>query len=660
MRWWKDLSVSKKLYAVVGVMALLIASELFTLLFAMDVLSSVRSFVHGEGLWSKAQKDAIYNLHRYAFTHDVRFYEQFKNNLKISEGDHDARIAMESPALNREAAIDGFIRGGNHPDDIPGLIKLIRRFYWISYIDKALKIWRSADELLMQIIREAGNLHAALQSPTPQPRKVDQALSNIDRLNEELTKIEAEFSTVLGEGSRWLEHMLMTLLILAVLTVESTGLFLTITFSRNLNRSLKELKNTADKVGQGDFSHQVPVRSRDELGQLAAAINKMSRDLENSIGRRKKAESASQVKTIFLANMSHEIRTPLGVMMGLTEILKDPSLSWEDHQRYVDTMEKTGKNLAQIINDILDISKVETGHVEIEKTRFSLNQFVTELSSMLKVQAQRTANELRFSPEGTLPQYVTTDRVRLRQILINLVNNALKYTEKGQVNVRYSVTKGQIVFEVSDTGAGISTEGQEKLFQIFSRANDAESASNEGSGLGLALSKRLANALDGDVILQSSEVGKGSTFRVTIANDESMPVAAESDKSSATETGKLEGRRVLVVEDSSDNQLLVNLFLARRGMNVDFANNGEEGYKAALNSDYDLILMDMQMPVMDGYLATKQLREKGYRKPIIALTAHAMKDDRDRCMKAGCDDYLTKPIDSAVLYSTLARHLPNA
>lgn len=660
LRLWKDLSVSKKLYVVVGVMALLIATELFTLLFAMNILSSVRSFVGGEGLWSKAQKNAIYSLHRYAATGESRYYVEFNQAIQIPMGDRRARVEMEKPKSNMDEIRAGFIQGQIHPDDIPGLVTLIKNFHSNRYVARALTIWREADVKFDSLVASAHELNQLIASGVTDQDRIQQTFHKIDRTNDELTVLEAEFSSVLGEGSRWMEHMLMILLVVAVLTVETTGLALTITFSRNLSRSLKELSDTAEEVGRGNFATSAPVRSRDELGQLAEAINEMILDLKRNTGRRVRAENANQVKTLFLASMSHEIRTPLGVILGLAEILKEPNLSRQDQLKYIETIEKTGQNLTRILNDILDISKVETGHFEIEKSTFSLSDFLKDIESMMRVKAEKESDRLLFVRQGEIRDRVFTDRIRLRQILVNLINNALKFTQNGEVKVAYWEQNQVLHFQIQDTGVGIPKESQERLFQAFYQTDEG-TQQVEGSGLGLVLSKRLAQALGGDVILKESQLKKGSTFLVTIRNEQIEDTRTKSEskpmQGNVVQANTLADKKVLVVEDVLDNQMLTKLYLARKGMEVQFAQNGAEGVQKALENDFDLILMDMQMPVMDGYTATKQLRDKGYQKPIIALTAHAMKEDRERCLQSGCDDYLTKPLDANILYGVISKNL---
>lgn len=638
-------------------MALLITIELFSMLFTMDILSAVRSFVGGEGLWSKSQKDAMQSLHKYAASYDRKYYLEFREHLKVNLGDRQARLEMLKPEPDLEKVRDGFLQGKIHPNDIEGLIYLFRNFYYISYIDRAIRIWTEADEQLDQVIGAATDLDAAVSSRDQS--RIATALREIDALNSRLTTLENDFSYVLGEGSRWLEKTLRWLLIFAVLAVEGTGLYLTFSFSRNLSRSLTEMDNVADMVGKGDFTQVVPVRSKDEIGRLAETINRMSRALQRSIGRREDAESASQVKTLFLANMSHEIRSPLGVILGLTEALKQSELS-QEQKKFVETIQRTGNDLKRIVNDILDISKVEAGHLDVDKTRFRLRDFVRELESTLRPSAAKNKNKLDFVPIGTIRDETYTDAVRLRQILVNLIGNSLKFTQQGSVTARYWTAPGELHFQVLDDGIGMGQEQISQLFTPFSQGDSSTTRKFGGTGLGLFLSKRLANALGGDLTLEESKKGKGSRFHVMVKSDlEDMPtgeILVTPKPPNAEGAGpNLKGRKVLVVDDSADNHFFLGHFLEKWGMEVDNAYNGQEAIDKALAQEYDLVLMDMQMPILDGYEATRELREKGYGKPIIALTAHAMKEDQRRCLGVGCNDYLSKPVEFETLYSAFRR-----
>lgn len=662
IQWWHDLSVSKKLYAVVGLMATLIAAELFTLFFAINILSSVRAFVEGEGLWSKSQKNAIHSLYQYALLGEEKYLKEFEYNLEIPLGDRQARQELFKKNFNYEIVRQGFLKGGNHPSDIDGMINLLRRFNKISYIRDALLAWTQADTLINELVTSAQEIKDTLRV-TKNQKKLQEILNRVSDINSEMTVLEAKFSASLGEGSRWLEKVLMTILILMVLTIETTGLILTFLFSRNLNRSLQEIMATANEVGKGNFNIRAPVHSRDELGQLASSLNNMIDDLKKNVGEKEQAESANQVKSLFLANMSHEIRTPLGVILGFVEVLKDPDLSHEERKKYLDTIESTGQNLSRIINDILDISKVEFGHLEIEISTFSIEDLFAELNILFRLKAEKNQNVLKFDIEASAKKQIRTDRLRLQQILINLISNALRFTEKGLVQVTYSSKENNLFFQVTDTGIGIASDQVSKLFTLFSQADQSTTRKYGGTGLGLVLSKKLAQLLGGDVFLENTKISVGSTFSVNIKNQtqisDSTNKSISSHKLNEQISKPLEGKKILVVDDSMENQMLLNVYLQKMGMKVDEAANGEIGVKKALAEDFDLILMDIQMPVLDGYSATEKLRASGYNKPIIALTANAMKEDRERSIRAGCNDYLTKPIQSNKLMQTIIEHIEN-
>lgn len=380
---------------------------------------------------------------------------------------------------------------------------------------------------------------------------------------------------------------------------------------------------------------------------------------------KEQAESASQSKSAFLANMSHEIRTPLGAILGFAELLRD---SREEHERieYAQIIDRNGKVLTKLIDDILDLSKVEAGRLELEKLGFDLGSLVREVVSLFEDRAHRLGIELQLTFEPDAPGVIISDPTRLRQILINLLGNALKFTPKGRVRLRVSSrsTDGvrRAAFEISDTGVGMNAEQAARLFAPFSQADSSTTRRFGGSGLGLALSRRLARALGGDVTLDRCAPGEGSVFTATIE----APAGASSAREERGELARQEfaawiaARRahVLLVEDSPDNQMLVSVLLRKAGMEVDIANNGAEGVEKAVSDAYDVILMDMQMPVLDGYAATELLRSRGYEKPIVALTAHAMWEEHQRILKAGCDAHLTKPLNSDLLLRTIQTLVP--
>jgi PAS domain S-box-containing protein len=388
-----------------------------------------------------------------------------------------------------------------------------------------------------------------------------------------------------------------------------------------------------------------------------------------------KAEAATQAKSEFLANMSHEIRTPMTAILGYAEILgglaaqADAPREWQDA---IATIRRNGEHLITILNDILDLSKVESGKLTIEEIPTDPRDLVSGVCELMRSRANLGGLYVNLELEGELPAAVETDPTRLRQILLNLVGNAIKFTSEGGVTVRVSKPQAQddlIQFDVIDTGLGISPQKQNQLFSPFFQEDSSVTRRFGGTGLGLDISRRLARLMNGDLILVGSTLGEGSHFRVTV---HARPIDADVtgtvqsrnhrrhdlDMSSEAEL-QIDGPyRILLAEDSPDSRKLISLFLTRAGAQVVAVDDGQKAIDAvqvASNADmaFDMILMDMQMPVLDGYAATRQLRNSGCKLPIIALTAHAMAEDRAKCLCAGCDEYESKPIIRARLISLI-------
>ncbi len=375
------------------------------------------------------------------------------------------------------------------------------------------------------------------------------------------------------------------------------------------------------------------------------------------------AEIASTLKTTFLANMSHEIRTPLGAILGFTELMRD-SISSADRAEYADIISRNGNSLTKIIDDILDLSKVEAGKLVLEKIDFNLKDLIDEVKILFMDTVDKKGIEFKTVIDPKMPSTIKSDPTRIRQILINLIGNAVKFTSKGSVNVLTTPIFSerrlvQVQFTVSDTGVGMDSEQATNLFKAFSQADNSTTRKFGGTGLGLALSKRLALALGGDVIIDSSISGKGSVFVATVAANAAKNNYTTAETKAVTDTPDLTAVQILLVEDSIDNQFLIKKILARYGIQVEVANNGLEAIEKISIKNFDIILMDMQMPVLDGYAATEQLRKNGYKKPIIALTAHAMAEEKRRTKLAGCDAHLVKPLDSALLVKTIVHFWQN-
>lgn len=395
-----------------------------------------------------------------------------------------------------------------------------------------------------------------------------------------------------------------------------------------------------------------------------------AKQIEEQLQQAKRAaEAANLAKTNFLANMSHEIRTPLGIILGFSELLSDPSLPEHERLGYVQTIQKNGRMLSELINDVLDLSKIETGKVQTELLDVSLDEILQDTKTLMEPKANENGLELRFSFRGKIPERIFTDPTALRQIFVNLVGNAIKFTPNGKIEIRTSMVvqskKSLLAFDIADTGVGLTSDQRERLFKPFMQADASTTRKFGGSGLGLFLSKSLAQALGGDLRIIASRPGKGTVFRVTIdpgtlagrtfRKHAELPEVEIPVPKTASVPKELHGKNVLLVEDSVDNQRLVTKFLSTAGAHVDVASNGRLGFEAAMKAHYDIVLMDIQMPLMDGYEATRCLREQGYKAPIVALTAHAMVEERERCLRSGFSDYLSKPISRSELIEHLAR-----
>lgn len=388
------------------------------------------------------------------------------------------------------------------------------------------------------------------------------------------------------------------------------------------------------------------------------------------------AEEASRTKSEFLANMSHEIRTPLTAVLGFADLLLDPALGESDKLNYIQAVRRNGQHLLSLINDVLDLSKLQAEKMQVETLDCDLHQILHEVASVMQVRAHEKGLTFDVVYDTPIPRRIQSDPMRLRQILLNFLSNAIKFTEKGGVTLNArclapGTPDARLVLSVSDTGIGLEQREINALFQPFHQANLSTTRQYGGTGLGLAISRSLAEMLNGEVQVESVP-GQGSTFSLVLNQtidpqaemvQEYSLLAAELGSEPATiSPGTALPGRILLAEDGVDNQLLITTILSRHGLEVDVANNGEVAVEKALaawraGAPYDLILMDMQMPLLDGYGATARLRRKDYPGPIVALTAHAMVGERERCIASGCDDYLTKPIARDVLISAVASHL---
>ncbi|MFO0829844.1 MAG: CHASE4 domain-containing protein [Phycisphaerales bacterium] len=505
---------------------------------------------------------------------------------------------------------------------------------------------------------------------------------------------------VAGERFVWREAQRTTSLLLGTLTIAGLGaVFITALVLRvTVLRRLAQLHRAVHRIGHsGDLGCRVPAKGGDELADLGHTVNMLLERVESSQAQlsskadalaqageelraaRDAAELANRAKSEFLANMSHEVRTPMTAILGYADLLSEqanqPGFRPND---CIETIRRNAKHLLTIINDILDLSKIEAGRMQVERTDFAPARIAAEVVELLQEHATRKSLALKVEFATPMPQRIVSDPTRLRQILLNLTGNAIKFTLSGSVTLRLlcDASRRQLVAEVVDTGIGMTEAQTRRLFTPFSQADASTSRVFGGTGLGLTISRRLAQLLGGSLILASTSQA-GSTFRLTVDTGpldgvafSRDPLAADAPASgpapsapepATTHPGaELVGLSLLLAEDGPDNQRLIGFVLRKAGATLQIVSDGRAAVDATLAAmragrPFDVILMDMQMPVLDGYGATRELRTRGITTPVLALTAHAMEGDRNCCLAAGCDDYETKPIERLRLVATCAR-----
>lgn len=482
---------------------------------------------------------------------------------------------------------------------------------------------------------------------------------------------QSVFGVLTSSPYRWLEHAGW---------VVFEDIFLIIGVYGNLNTlKLSTIREARLEVAQQKAEQLVGCKTQELLN--------LNHELEKQIAYANhllsEANTANSAKSEFLANMSHEIRTPMTAILGYSEyLLGEDGLEKAPPERLaaLKSIRRNGEHLLAIINDILDMSKIEAGKMSVEMLDTSVFDVIEEVATLLSERAKGKGIKLRTQYEGLIPVSLTSDPTRLRQILLNLTGNAIKFTETGSVTIRASFQvegeQGRMRIAVIDTGVGLTATERDKIarFEPFSQADGSTTRKFGGSGLGLRISDSLAHILGGNIEVESQK-GVGSTFVLSIAvadvsaltlYDPTTRPTMRSELRKAPkaplqeDTKQLQGIRLLLAEDGIDNQRLISFLLRKAGATVDIVENGQLAAEMAQaasdeNHPYDVVLMDMQMPVMDGYTATRKLRSERYTHPIIALTAHAMAEDRQKCLDAGCDEYTTKPIDRAKLVEVISQ-----
>jgi len=463
------------------------------------------------------------------------------------------------------------------------------------------------------------------------------------------------------ESAKTGEHVMDSIMILEVdgdtQPVEST------------NDELETVPQVNGKIFLTFKVNCAPVMAESSKGNGVLVSFENVTELENT---KKAAVHANQAKSDFLANMSHEIRTPMNAILGFTDWLQRGLANNKDEeQEYLSTIHSSGQHLMELINDILDLSKIEAGKMQIVKEQRSPFKIVNDVASVLRVRAEDKGVSLVTNFIGKIPETIDTDDVRLRQVITNLLGNAIKFTAEGEVKIDVRMLefegRAQLEIAICDSGIGMTEEQLGKIFKPFVQADSSVTRKFGGTGLGLAISKRIVESLGGEIVV-TSQKDQGSTFTFSIEAGDVSDVdhltadeykdRAKNEKSQQKRgVVKLASGRVLVVDDGQANRRLIKLILERAGVTVEEAENGQVGYEMATQSHFDVVLMDMQMPVLDGYQATAKLRASGYTRPIVALTANVMTGDKEKCDSAGCDGFLAKPVDIDELLETIAGYI---
>ena len=432
----------------------------------------------------------------------------------------------------------------------------------------------------------------------------------------------------------------------------------------SFNRPMERLLEGVEAVGEGRYTALAPLARGEEFDRLVKTFNRMSETVharETELQRaRYDAESANRAKSEFLAMMSHEMRTPMNAILGVTDLL-DEEITADERRAYLSLQQRAGASLLTLIDDILELSRLEAGVEEVSEGYFDLRELLHAVAGLLHHAAQAKGLTIEVEIPDSLATAWRGDERRIRQVLLNLVGNGVKFTSEGGVRMIAAPSpRGGVSLRVEDSGIGIPREHLSRVFESFYQVDSSYTREQGGSGLGLAITRRLVGLIEGDISV-SSEPGRGTRFELTLPLERSSPPAAVPAAAPEEEIRHAAGHplaplRILLAEDSPDNALLIQAYLKGSGHRLTVVEDGLQALESVIADAYDLVLMDMQMPVMDGYTATQKIRERGGEclPPIIALTAHALEGDRERCLAAGCDGYLAKPVKKARLLDTIA------
>jgi two-component system, sensor histidine kinase len=641
--------------------------------FAITITSGVRAYVAGEGFYAKYQKDASYDLRRYVLEGNETDYRKFEENLKVPLGDGKARRALDQPRPDMAAASQFFREGQNDEDDIPTLIRLFLVLRRVAFMNTAIQIWHDGDQQINQLRQLGREAHLKLSGGTLSSVEKENLVARIDALNDKLFFLENTFSRTLGAGTRWVARDVLAVLLVSDLAFLVFGSAVFTLLSRSVVKEIDRIAEAVDGIAHGNLSARCMIEGSDELARLARGVNQMASNIESTQhelrAARDSALQATRLKSQFLANMSHEIRTPLNVVLGYTELLAEEFGTNEntDVREYLDAIHRASMRLYRTIEGILDFSKIEAGAFEVYPQPMQLPLVLERHIKDLQILAARKNIQLRCVIEEPTAAILFDERC-LTGALTNLLQNAIKFTEKkGSVTARlYRGSEGLLRITISDTGVGIEPSYLPHLFEPFSQEQTGYARAFEGNGLGLALTKRYLQ-LNGATLEVESRKGQGSTFTISFGRSAELAAGLEKAVMGANNSGKAQssngkGPCILLVEDDLDHQGLMRTILnAHFDVRVAASASGARTVLAEGGPAIKLIIMDFSLQGKeDGVTLARSLHsDTRYANiPIVALTAHTSVEDRNRAMASGFAAFLTKPVDRAELFQTLAQLLP--
>jgi signal transduction histidine kinase len=676
-RWFRDVSIARKLYFTVGAMALLIGVELFVLLFSLNTLSSLRAYVGGEGLWSKAQKDAVFHLYRYGVARTDQDYRLFEQFMRVPLGDAKTRLELLKATPNIDVAREGFLEGRNHPDDVDGMISLFIDFSSISYIRKAINIWSDAQPMAEQLLTIAQKLREEIQSPHPSQDRIDQLLGSVYTIDQRLTTLEDQFSFTLGEGSRWLESVVLRLLFATALTVETTGLLLTFSVSKAIQQGLTSIIRAANAFSTGQLGTRAKVLSRDEIGMVASSFNEMAdnlqkrvrelaelnRDKEHEIAERERAETELRAACVQLeatlrelksqtaerlraeemlrqsekmkalgqltGGIAHDFNNLLGVIIGSVEFLMDAVRNSPEHTELAREILNSALSGSLLTRRLLAVARNQP----LRPQRVDLNALLQDNVAMLR----RTLGEAIHIEATRSPELWCTsaDPSQIGDALLNLALNARDAMPQGgsltieaanfHLDARgaapYSELRNDdyVVLTVADTGVGMSDAVVRQAVEPFFTTKPPSA----GSGLGLSMAYGFAKQSGGHLDIESA-VGVGTKVRLYLprANDDAATVPRASQAAPADPGGT---EAILLVDDNEHLTAITRRHLAALGYTVASASSGPSALTIIESGQpVDLLFTDVVMPEgMSGHqlAATARRLRPGLR--VLFATGYA-------------------------------------